>query len=72
MRSSAVVARNLPEHARNAIHTDAGARAQGFPRALVAGVTTYAYLVHPAIDQPDPGLLDMRDQHQSRNRLKRR
>ena len=50
MRSSAVVARNLPEHARNAIHTDAGARAQGFPRALVAGVTTYAYLVHPAID----------------------
>jgi MaoC like domain len=39
-----VVARNLPEHARNPIHTDAGARAAGFPRALVAGVTTYAYL----------------------------
>lgn len=44
-----VTARNLPEHARNPIHTDDGARAQGFPRALVAGVTTYAYLTHPAI-----------------------
>ena len=42
-----VVAQNLPEHARNPIHTDAGAQAAGFPRALVAGVTTYAYLTHP-------------------------
>ncbi len=42
-----VTARNLPEHARNPIHTDTGARAAGFARALVAGVTTYAYLVHP-------------------------
>ena len=42
-----VTARNLPEHARNPIHTDAGAQAAGFPRALVAGVTTYAYLCHP-------------------------
>jgi hypothetical protein len=41
-----VVAQNLPEHARNPIHTDAGAQAAGFPRALVAGVTTYAYLTH--------------------------
>lgn len=41
-----VTAVNLPEHARNAIHTDAGARAAGFPGALVAGVTTYAYLTH--------------------------
>ncbi|HEY4332113.1 MAG TPA: hypothetical protein VGM78_06075 [Ilumatobacteraceae bacterium] len=40
---------NLPEHARNAIHTDAGAHAAGFPRALVAGVTTYAYLTHPIV-----------------------
>ena len=39
-----VVARNLPEHAGNAIHTDEGARAAGFPAALVAGVTVYAYL----------------------------
>lgn len=39
-----VVARNLPEHAGNAIHTDDGARAAGFPAALVAGVTVYAYL----------------------------
>jgi len=44
-----VVAQNLPEHARNPIHTDAGAQAAGFPRALVAGVTTYAYLTHPLI-----------------------
>ncbi len=43
-----VIAVNLPEHARNAIHTDVGAQAAGFPRALVAGVTTYAYLTHPA------------------------
>jgi acyl dehydratase len=42
-----VIARNLPEHARNPIHTDTGAQAAGFPRALVAGVTTYAYLTHP-------------------------
>ena len=41
-----VVAVNLPEHARNAIHTDEGAQAAGFPAALVAGVTTYAYLAH--------------------------
>ncbi|MEO6125796.1 MAG: MaoC family dehydratase [Ilumatobacteraceae bacterium] len=38
---------NLAEHARNPIHTDAGAQAAGFERALVAGVTTYAYLTHP-------------------------
>ncbi|MDW3215128.1 MAG: MaoC family dehydratase [Ilumatobacteraceae bacterium] len=42
-----VRARNLPEHADNPIHTDAGARAEGFPSALVAGVTTYAYLTRP-------------------------
>jgi hypothetical protein len=45
----AVIARNNPEHARNPIHTDAGAQAAGFPRALVAGVTTYAYLTHPVV-----------------------
>ncbi len=44
-----VRARNLPEHADNPIHTDAGARAAGFPSALVAGVTTYAYLTHPLV-----------------------
>ena len=44
-----IVAQNLPEHARNPIHTDAGARAAGFPRALVAGVTTYAYMTHPLV-----------------------
>jgi hypothetical protein len=44
-----VTAVNLPEHARNPIHTDAGARAAGFPGALVAGVSTYAYLAHPLI-----------------------
>lgn len=44
-----VRARNLPEHADNPIHTDAGAQAAGFPSALVAGVTTYAYLTHPLV-----------------------
>jgi acyl dehydratase len=38
---------NAPQHARNPIHTDEGARAAGYPSALVAGVTTYAYLTHP-------------------------
>ncbi len=37
---------NLAEHADNVIHTDAGARAAGFPSALVAGVTVYAYMTH--------------------------
>ncbi len=45
-----VRARNLPEHARNPIHTDAGGRAAGFRGALVAGVTVYAYLTRPAVD----------------------
>ncbi len=45
-----IVARNLPEHANNSIHTDAGARAAGFERALVAGVTSYAYCLHPVIE----------------------
>jgi acyl dehydratase len=48
-----VTAVNLPEHGNNAIHTDAGARAAGFPRALVAGVTTYAYLTHPLVEAWD-------------------
>ena len=45
-----IVARNLPEHATNPIHTDVGARAAGFERALVAGVTSYAYCCHPVLD----------------------
>jgi acyl dehydratase len=44
-----ITAVNLPEHASNPIHTDAGARAGGFPAALVAGVTVYAYLTHPVV-----------------------
>ncbi len=46
MTAWSVAARNLPEHARNPIHTDAGAQVAGFPAALVAGVSTYAYLTH--------------------------
>ncbi len=38
---------NLPEHADNPIHTDAGARAAGYDAAIVAGTTIYAYLTHP-------------------------
>ncbi len=45
-----VTATNLAEHARNPIHTDAGGRAAGFPGALVAGVTVYAYLTRPAAE----------------------
>ena len=44
-----VHARNLPEHARNPIHTDEGGRAAGFDGALVAGVTIYAYLTNPVL-----------------------
>jgi acyl dehydratase len=44
-----VTAHNLSEHTGNAIHTDAGAIAAGFESALVAGVTTYAYLTHPLV-----------------------
>ena len=44
-----VRARNLPEHARNPIHTDSGARAAGFDAAIVAGVTVYAYLTRPVV-----------------------
>ena len=45
-----VLARNLPAHARNPIHTDAGSRAAGFDAAMVAGVTVYAYLTRPVVD----------------------
>lgn len=44
-----LTARNLPAHAGNPIHTDAGAQAAGFPSALVAGVTVHAWLTHPAV-----------------------
>lgn len=40
---------NLPEHGDNPVHTDAGAIAAGFDRALVAGTTVYAYLTHPPV-----------------------
>ncbi len=43
------VARNLPEHADNPVHTDEGARAAGFDAAIVAGTTVHAYLTHPAV-----------------------
>jgi acyl dehydratase len=46
-----ITARNLPEHANNPIHTDAGAQGAGFERALVAGVTSYAYCLHPVLDR---------------------
>ena len=47
--SWSVHAKNLPEHARNPIHTDEGGRAAGFDGALVAGVTVYAYLTNPVL-----------------------
>jgi len=45
-----VQARNLPEHARNPIHTEAGSRAAGFDAAMVPGVTVYAYLTRPVAE----------------------
>lgn len=50
LRPWSIRARNLPEHADNPIHTDDGARAAGFEFALVAGVTSYAYALHPVIE----------------------
>lgn len=41
-----VRALNLAEHASNVVHTDAGALAAGYPAALVAGTTVYAYMTH--------------------------
>lgn len=49
LTSWSVAAKNLPDHARNPIHTDEGAHAAGFDAALVAGVTTYVYLAHPPV-----------------------
>lgn len=46
-QSWSTVARNLPEHADNPVHTDEGARAAGFEAAIVAGTTVHAYLTHP-------------------------
>ena len=45
-----VEAVNLPEHADNPVHTDAGARAAGFRSALVAGTTVHAYLTRPIVE----------------------
>lgn len=50
LQTWSVVAKNLPEHATNPIHTDAGGKAAGYPGALVAGVTVYAYLTRPAAE----------------------
>ena len=49
-RTWSVTARNLPEHADNPIHTDDGARAAGFPAAIVAGTTVHAYLTRPIVE----------------------
>lgn len=41
---------NLDEHADNPIHTDIGAREAGYPSAIVAGTTVYAYLTRPPVE----------------------
>ena len=46
MKPWTVRAINLAEHADNPMHLDEGARAAGFPAALVAGTTVYAYMTH--------------------------
>lgn len=47
LQTWSALAINLPEHADNAVHTDAGGRAAGYAGALVAGTTVYALLTHP-------------------------
>lgn len=49
MHSWSTRAINLPEHADNPVHTDEGAIAAGFPSAIVAGTTVYAYMTHPVV-----------------------
>jgi hypothetical protein len=56
---------NLPEHADNPVHTDAGGRAAGYDAAVVAGTTVYAYLTRPAaaawgVDWIDGGSAEVR------------
>ena len=53
-----VKARNTSAGGENPIHDDAGARQQGFPGALVPGVTVYAYLTHPIVSGLGAGWLD--------------
>lgn len=50
LRPWSTTAINLADHSDNLIHTDAGARAAGFERALVAGTTVYAYLTHLPVE----------------------
>lgn len=49
LKTWSTTAINLPDHADNPVHTDVGARAAGFERALVAGTTVYAYMTHPVV-----------------------
>ena len=44
-----VTARNIAAESGNVIHEDAAAQALGYDRALVAGVTTYGYLVRQVV-----------------------
>ena len=53
-----VKARNTSVGGENPMHDDAGARAQGFPGALVPGVTVYAYLTEPIVEALGAGWLD--------------
>ena len=41
---------NLAEHADNPVHTRDGGVAAGYPGAVVAGTTVYAYLTRPAAE----------------------
>ncbi len=50
LQSWTTTAINLPDHANNPVHTNIGARAAGFERALVAGTTVYAYMTHPVVN----------------------
>ncbi|PYM19294.1 MAG: hypothetical protein DMD81_04105 [Candidatus Rokuibacteriota bacterium] len=53
-----VKARNTSAGGENPMHDDAGARARGFPGALVPGVTVYAYLTHTLVEAFGTAWLD--------------
>jgi hypothetical protein len=53
-----VVARNFAATSENKIHEDDVARDYGFEGGLVPGVTTWAYMIHPVVEQLGPAWLE--------------
>jgi hypothetical protein len=53
-----VLAQNFAATSENRIHEDSVARDYGFEGGLVPGVTTWAYMVHPIVEQLGPEWLE--------------